>query len=121
MTREVDILLKHGAISGLALRLRDLLLNELPSVTEQPDETAGIVGYSYDSGYKGLICTIMPSKSGLKLGFYRGSELPDPAHLLTGSGKVHKYVEITSDADIGSQHLKNLLHAAVEAWHERAS
>lgn len=105
--------------SALAFQLRDFLLQHLDNIAELPDNTPNIVGYGYGPGYKDLICTIMLSKQGVKLGFYKGSELPDPTHLLTGSGKVHKFVVIGTAKDIRQPALKNLLDEALKAYRER--
>jgi hypothetical protein len=96
-------------------RLRQFLLEHLKGITEQPDSKANVIGYSYGPGYKDLICTIILSKKGIKLGFYKGSELPDPKKLLTGSGKVHRYVEIHSEEDVRNPALLELLKQAVDA------
>ena len=66
-----------------------------------------------------MVCTIIPSKKGVKLGFYRGIDLPDPAKLLTGSGKVHRHVEINSATDVSNPQLKKLLSAAERLCLER--
>src|SRR2546423_3406307 len=100
-------------------RLRQFLLKHLKGITEQPDPKANVIGYSYGAGYKDLICTIILSKKGIKLGFYKGSELPDPKKLLTGSGKVHRYVEINSEEDIRNPALLALLEHAVQAREKR--
>ena len=99
--------------------LRQFLLRHLKGITEQPDSKANVIGYSYGAGYKNLICTIILSKKGIKLGFYKGSELPDPKKLLTGSGKVHRYVEINSEEDIRNPALRELLEHAVQARERR--
>jgi len=107
------------AVTGSSLR--QFLLRHLKGITEQPDPTANVIGYSYGAGYKDLICTIILSKRGIKLGFYKGSEMPDPKQLLTGSGKVHRYVEINSEEDIRNPALLELLEHAVEAREKRLS
>lgn len=108
-------------ISVLGFQLRDFLLRELKAIIEYPDGPANIIGYGYGPGYKDLICTIIPSKKGIKLGFYKGTELPDPQKLLTGTGKVHKYVEIKSEKDIKNPAVKKLLTAALKAHDRRTS
>ncbi len=114
------ILTKYeDAVATLGFQLRDYLLNELKDVTETPDYAANLIAYSYGPGYKGMICTILPSKKGIKLGLYKGSELPDPGRLLVGSGKIHRFVEIKSDKDLLEPALKELLLVAVEAFHKR--
>jgi hypothetical protein len=108
-----------GNIPALAFQLREFLLTHLENITEQADQSANIVGYGYGHGYKEMICTIMLSKKGVKLGFYKGTELPDPAHLLKGTGKVHKFVEIHSAKDLRDPALKNLLKEALKAYQKR--
>jgi len=107
-------------VSGLAIPLRDFLLKKLPDIQEQLDKPARIIGYGYGPKYSDTICVIIPSKKGLKLGFNKGSELPDPMKLLTGTGKVHKYAEIKSAKDIDSSALKKLLLNALKAYKLRS-
>jgi len=95
-----------------ALKLRELIFANLPDVKEQLDVPAGMIAYCYGQKYSELICVIIPSKKGLKLGFNRGSELPDPDHLLEGTGKISRYVVIKSDQQIKSPALKKLLEHA---------
>src|SRR5689334_14019930 len=85
-----------------ALKLREILLKNLPEIIEQIDLPAKMIGYCYGNKYAELICVIIPSKKGLKLGFNRGTELPDPDHLLEGTGKISRYVVIKSDEQIKS-------------------
>ncbi|RPE12821.1 DUF1801 domain-containing protein [Chitinophaga lutea] len=106
-------------VSSLATQLREVLLENLPGVTEQVDLPAKMVAYVYGEKYADMICTIIPSKKGLKLGFYKGSELHDPGHLLEGSGKISRYVVIGNQEDIYSGALKKLLGNALEAYQQR--
>ena len=107
------------SVSSLGRHLRDFLLSQLKDYIEMPDVPANIIAYGYGNGYTDLICTIIPLKKGIKLGFNRGSELADPDNLLTGSGKVHRYVEIKSEKDIHPRALKQLISEGVEAWKKR--
>jgi hypothetical protein len=117
-----DIFSRYGPeVAANGPLLRKFLLKHLPGVIEQPDAKANLIGYSYGPGYKDLICTILMSKKGVKLGFYKGSELPDPHHLLTGSGKVHKYVEINSAQDIRNPALLDLLEHAIQVHRKRTA
>jgi len=108
-------------ISTLAASLRRFLLKNLTGIREQLDIKAKIIAFGYGAGYKDNICNILLSKSGVKLGLNKGAELSDPAKLLTGSGKVHKYAEIKSERDIKSSALKKLLTEAVKAYKVRIS
>jgi len=115
-----DILSRYDEkVALLAATLREFLLKELTGIMEIPDNSANLIGYGYGTGYKDMICTLLLSKKGVKLGFYKGSELPDPKKLLTGTGKVHKYVEIKTEDDIKSPALKALLDSALTAYEKR--
>ena len=107
------------SISSLGLHLREFLLAQLDGGIETPDLSASMIAYGYGTGYIDTICTIIPSKKGIKLGLYRGSELPDPEKLLTGSGKVHRYVEIKSEEDLRNRALKQLMKEAIKSWKAR--
>ena len=115
-----EILYKfEDSVSELGFALRNFLLKELKNIVEIPDVKANIIGYGYGPGYKDSICVIIPSKKGIKLGFYKGAELPDPDKVLAGSGKVHKYAEIKSIEDLKSKGIKNLLKEAIKAYMAR--
>lgn len=101
------------------LRLREVLLADLPEIIEQLDLPAKMIAYCYGQKYAGLICTIIPSKKGLKLGFNRGTELPDPGKLLEGTGKISRYVEIRTSEQISSPALKKLIESALTAYKKR--
>ena len=102
-----------------SIALREVILDTLPDVIEQLDIPAKMVAYCYGQKYAEMICMLIPSKKGLKLGFYKGIDLPDPAHLLEGTGKISRYVEIKDEAQIQSPALKALLKNALEAYKER--
>jgi hypothetical protein len=120
MTTAEGILSKYDEeVSKLGFQLREFLLKELQQIIEYPDGPANIIGYGFGPGYKQLLCTIIPSKKGIKLGFYKGSELPDPKKLLMGSGKVHRYVEIKSENDVKDPAIKKLVDEALKAYHKR--
>jgi len=115
-----SILLQYvQKISVLGFQLRDFLFSVLKDIQEEADDSSNIISYNYGKGYSNIICTIIPSKKGIKLGFYKGSELPDPDKLLTGSGKVHKFVEIKSKSDLSNPALLKLVQEAVKAYHKR--
>jgi hypothetical protein len=98
---------------------RELLKDMLPGVAETVDESAKLLGYSYGPGYKGVLFTLIMSQTGVKLGIFRGSELPDPKHLMAGAGKVHRHVQLRSVDDLKRSGLNPLLKSAVSAWRKR--
>lgn len=102
-----------------ALELRNVLFANLPGITEQVDIPAKMIAYCYGQQYAEMICTIIPSKKGLKLGFYKGVDLPDPGNLLEGTGKISRYIEIRSADQIKSTALKKLIESALAACKKR--
>jgi len=106
-------------VAALALDLRVLLLDRLPGVEEVVDLPAKMVAYAYGQRYTDMICTIIPSKKGVKLGFNKGPELPDPAGLLEGAGKLSRYVQM-SPQRMGSAALLQLVDAGLAAYRERS-
>jgi hypothetical protein len=99
-------------VAATARGLRQRLLAELPDTLEQLDESGNVIGYGFGSGYKGLVCTIILSKAGVKLGIPHGATFPDPDRLLEGAGKVHRYVVVTDEAATRDPRLSSLLAEA---------
>jgi hypothetical protein len=108
-------------VRKLAAAARKALAKALPGAAEGVDKRAKMLRYSYGPGYKGLVCTLFLSKTGVKLGIFRGAELPDPAGLMQGAGKVHRHVQLRSGADLDRPALNRLLAAALAAWQQRAA
>jgi hypothetical protein len=107
-------------VQETASAARRLLKGMLPGVAETVDESAKLLGYGYGPGYKGALFTLIMSKTGVKLGIVRGAELADPKHLMAGTGKVHRHVQLRSPDDIKRPGLNQLLESAVAAWRKRS-
>lgn len=99
-------------VQSLALRLRALVLAAVPGSVEQIDPPARLIGYGFDRSYKGTICVILLSRSGVSLGLPRGAELPDPAGLLGGSGKRARHVKITALEQVELPALRDLIEGS---------
>jgi hypothetical protein len=99
-------------IQKLARAVRALVTELLPDVEETVDASAPVVGYGYGSGYKGLVCTLILSRSSVKLGLTQGATLPDPNHLLQGAGKVHRHIPFETAADLQRTGIRPLVRAA---------
>ena len=99
-------------VGELAVALRRVIRSAIPNTFETFDEPGRVVGYAVGSGYSGLVCTIIPSKTGVKLGIVRGAELSDPQGLLEGTGKRHRYVQFHTLSDLDRGGVEELLKAA---------
>ncbi len=118
----------HAFLSGYneyivtnAFTLRTIILKNLPGAEEQIDIPARMIAYCYGQKYAEMVCTIIPSKKGLKLSFYKGVDLPDPEKLLHGNGKLSRYVEIKKQADINLKAITALLEEAFRAYKIRSN
>lgn len=121
-SRPSDIFDKYTAsIAALGYATRAFVLSQLQDVTEEVDVSANMLGYGYGPGYKHMVCTIIASKTMMKIGLYKGTELPDPTGLLKGTGKVHKYIGIKTTADLQNPAVAALLAEGLKAYKVRAA
>lgn len=51
-------------------------------------------------------------KAHMNIGFFQGAELPDPAKLLTGTGKYMRHVKLKPGSGVETAALTDLIHAA---------
>ena len=51
-------------------------------------------------------------KSHVNVGFFRGAELPDPAHVLQGSGKLMRHVKLRPGSATDAASLSKLIETA---------
>jgi hypothetical protein len=101
---EVRVLLDHT---------RSALLDRFTSLREEPDLPSRIVVYRIAPDNDGVVFTLIPSRAGVKMGIYRGRDLPDPHGLLQGSGKVHATIPLAATT-LNDQALIDLLDAAMQ-------
>jgi len=120
MTTEELIAKCPDEVVELATASNSLIAKTLPDVIEFTDEKANLIGYGYSNKYIDLVCTIRLSKKGVKIGLNRGTELPDPSKLLTGTSKVHNYVQILTLKDLKDPAVKALLKEGYKAWKIRS-
>ena len=101
-------------VQALVYKARLLVLELAPEAIEQIDLPARMLAYGFERTYKGMICVIMPLKSGVNLGFPRGVDLPDPSALLTGTGKRARHIRLAAPADLADPALRVLLQASID-------
>jgi hypothetical protein len=102
-------------IADIASRARLLVFSVLPEAYEIVWTRQKTVGYG--TGPKKMtehFCWIAPATQHVTLGFNYGAELPDPAGLLEGTGKLFRHVKLASAADADSAALRRLLVAATK-------
>jgi hypothetical protein len=102
-------------VQALAKRLRGLIVAVYPDVVEVSWPKQQIIGYGI--GPKKMtehFCYISVQSSYANLGFNFGVNLPDPDHLMEGSGKEFRHVKVYNEADAERPALRRLVEAAVK-------
>ena len=103
-------------VRKLALATRAFVLKVIPNAIEQVDSKSKVIGFGFGTGYKDMICSLMPAKGWVTLGIGWGVELPDPEKLLEGAGKVHRHVKVRSEADLKCPALAVLIKDGIAHW-----
>ena len=99
---------KNPAMMEITMALRVLIKKTVPKSRELLNPW-GLPTYEW----RGAIGYIMVGKKHVTFGFARGSELPDPAKLLEGSGKNLRHVKIRDKAQLVDANLRDLILSAV--------
>ena len=99
-------------VRDLFMRVRSLIRVVMPDATEQVRAGHNLVEYGYGDGMKGQVCYIAPFKGHVNLGFFQGTNLPDPGTVLEGTGEVLRHVKIRSTYDLERPGVKALVEAA---------
>src|SRR5262245_7341958 len=55
----------------------------------------------------------------VNVGFFRGAEIPDPKHLLEGTGRFMRHVKLGPDRDVDATALRELIETAYTDMQER--
>ena len=100
-------------IQEIARTIRELINEVLPEVIEVVWVRQKNTGFG--TGLKKKtehFCWVMPATHHVNLGFNYGAELPDPTHLLEGTGKLFRHVKIRSTNDLKNPDLIQLLKFA---------
>lgn len=112
---EVVIQTFSSEIQELARLVRQLIFNVLPETVEVVWEKQKTIGYG--TGPKKMseqFSWIAPASKHVTFGFYYGAELPDPNHLLEGTGKLLRHVKVKSATDLQNPALRELLERATK-------
>jgi hypothetical protein len=99
---------KNPAMREITDSLRQLMKKTVPTSRELLNPW-GIPTFEW----RGAIGYIMVGKKHVTFGFARGSELPDPAKLLEGTGKNLRHVKLHDKAQLIDANLRDLILSAV--------
>jgi hypothetical protein len=99
----------------IALCLRKLVLEVFPNADEQIDSKTGMIVYSFGrKSCKSWVCAIALHMKWVNLLFSKGSQIPDPSRLLSGTGEQTRHVKIRSDVETEKPALCTLLKEALK-------
>lgn len=100
-------------VQELARRAKALITKVMPNVVEVAWPTQNIIGYGVGSKKMSeQFCYLALFKGRINLGFYYGADLPDPTHLLEGTGTVLRHVKILSPGQLDNPALAELVAKA---------
>jgi hypothetical protein len=100
-------------VQNLARRTKTLIIKIMPEVVEVAWPVQRNIGYGV--GPKKMseqFCYIGVLKDHVNLGFYYGTELPDPANLLEGTGQQLRHIKITAPEQLDDPAVLKLVEAA---------
>jgi hypothetical protein len=72
-----------------------------------------VIGYSTTERPSDCILSIAAAANGVGLSFYYGASLPDPQHLLLGSGKQNRFIRLPTVGTLRSPGVLALIDAAI--------
>ena len=101
-------------IQAISQRLRTMLKDARPDGQEVLYAKDNHIGYSFTGSLAGhdRILYICPMKNYVRLGFMRGTRLPDPDHLLVGEGKWQRHIKIKTRDEANRPAVEALVKAA---------
>ncbi len=103
------------SIADLALRLREIILDEVPGASESVYQVYTVaVWFGFSGKMKDMFCYIATNARHINLGFPRGSTLPDPNHVLEGDGKTMRHLKFASRRDLERPFVRRYIQASIE-------
>ena len=82
------------AVQGISRALREMVIHNMPGAKEVLYDSQNHIGYSITGKTNDMIVYITPMKDYVRLGFMRGTQLPDPQNVLVGEGKWLRHVKV---------------------------
>jgi hypothetical protein len=95
--------------------VRAALRKRLPAANELVYDNYNffVIGYSSTLRPSNCFAQLVADAHGIRLAFYYGSRLPDPAGILLGSGKQNRFIRLASARDLSKPEVEALIRAAV--------
>src|SRR5579863_8399162 len=101
---------------ALIRSVRKALRKRLPTANELVWDNYNffVIGYSPTERPSDSFFSIAAAANGVGLAFYRGADLPDPNHVLLGSGAQNRFVRLESAKTLERPEIAALMSAAIE-------
>ena len=100
---------------SLIRTLRKALRKRMPTANELVWDNYNffVIGYSSSERPSDAIVSIAAAANGVGLAFYRGATLPDPHHILLGSGTQNRFIRLASPDMLARPEVEELIVAAI--------
>jgi hypothetical protein len=95
--------------------VRAALRKRLPTANELVYDNYNffVIGYSSTLRPSDCFTQLVADAHGVRLAFYYGSTLPDPAGILLGGGNQNRFIHLASARDLRKPEVDALIHAAI--------
>jgi hypothetical protein len=102
-------------IAKLVRSTRSALRKRLPTAIEQVYDNYNFlaIGYCASERTSDCIVSIAVSPKGVSLSFYHGASLPDPEHVLLGTGKQNRFLRLETVKTLARPEVESLIQAAI--------
>ncbi len=102
-------------ISGLALALREIILDEAPDASESVYQLYTVaVWFGFSGKMKDMFCYITTHEKHVNLGFPQGARLPDPNRVLEGEGKLMRHIKFADERELERPFVRRYIQAAMD-------
>jgi len=109
------------SVGELALALRDMVLEEVPTAVEKLFRVYALVfWYSLTGRMADAFVQVVVYPKGVNLMFNRGAELNDSDGVLVGEGKIIRHIKVRRPEDLKNRHLRKFIRAALKHAKARA-
>lgn len=106
---------KDPALVELFLDARQFLLEIHPGANELLYRTHALTAvFSLSERLSDAYCMLPIYTNHFNLGFNRGTRLPDPHKLLTGTGALIRHIDVSAPADYRNKNVRDLVRSAID-------
>ena len=102
------------AIGSLIRDCRSVLRKRFPTANELVYDNYNffVIGYCATERPSSCVVSLAANSKGVGLSFYHGAALPDPHHILQGSGSQNRFARLDSVDTLSTPEIQQLIDAA---------